>query len=155
MIFLIDIIKKNIVIFSFVLIGIILTIILMLGGAFNRELIFSRTSLPSGQTEILDNTTPIVFYFSEELDPKTIVVKISPETKFLIKTGVESEQGTLSVYPLPWWKYKTPYTITVDKKLLEKQGGRLKSDISFSFSLIFPNNNPTLFQQPGPGPYNP
>lgn len=126
----------------------------MLGGTFNKELVFSKTSLSSGETEILDNATPVVFYFSEEIDPKTIDIKISPSVKFISKAEIENGQGTLSVSPLPWWEYKTPYTITIDKKLMGKQGGRLKNDISFSFSLVFPNNNPTLFQQPGPGPNN-
>lgn len=154
MVFLIDLIKRNLIIFSFLLIGIILTIALMLGGALNKELGFSKTSLSSGQTEMLDQAIPVVFYFSEEIDPKTIDIKISPSVKFISKTGFENSLGTLSVNPLPWWEYKTSYTITIDKKLTGKQGGRLKNDISFSFSLVFPNNNPTLFQQPGPGPNN-
>lgn len=154
MFFLIDLIKRNLIIFSFLLIGIVLTIILMLGGAFNKELVFSKTSLSSGQTEMLDQAIPLVFYFSEEVDPKTIDIKISPSVNFISKTGLENGQGTLSINPLPWWEYKTFYTITVDKKLTGKQGGRLKNGVSFSFSLAFPNNNPTLFQQPGPGPNN-
>ena len=151
MYFLIDLIRRNLLIFVFLLIGTILTIILMISGTFNKELVLQKTSPQQGQTETIYNTDPVVFYFSESIDQKTIQISISPPIKFNFKTETNQEGGTISINPIPWWNFDTNYTIVVSKNLKGTTGSRLKQDFTFTFSLTFPKTE-NLPAQPGPPP---
>ncbi len=149
---LINFIKNNLLLSVFILIGIILTIVLVASEAFNRELILSSTSFSDGSTVITtDTNTPIVFFFPEEINAKTVRISISPKTNFNFSTQKNQTGAALTIVPNPWWDFDKRYTITIDKNLTSVGWAKLKKDIVFSFSLKFPPED-QLPPQPGPPP---
>jgi hypothetical protein len=148
----ISIIKNNLLVFLFITVGIILTIILMFSGALQKELLLVRTNTPQGIKETIYQSNPVVFYFSKEIDPKTIKIKTFPEIKIITKTSLQDGLGSITISPVPWWRYDTDYTITIDRSLSGKGGEKLKNDISFSFTLVFPKSEKDIPEQPGPPP---
>jgi hypothetical protein len=154
MFFLINLIKKNLLLSVFVFIAVVLTIVLFFSDVFKKELLLTRTSPASqGVVVSLDSRTPILFYFSEPIDKTSIKVSIYPKTGFITQTVNTEKEGYIEVLPDPWWDFNKNYTITIDKSLRSANKSFLKEPIVFSFSLTPPtelNSDQPIGPEPPP-----
>lgn len=140
MAFLINLIKNNLVLFGFVVIAIILTIILALSGTFNKKLILLKTSPEEG---IVYSGVPygsIYFYFSEEINPKTIITEIIPQTEIVAEAEKSNGEFFVKIYPKTFWKFNTQYKITIKNTLSSLSGAKTDNNFIYSFSYSLPQN---------------
>lgn len=134
----INLIKKNPLLFIFIFIALVLTVILMLQNALNKELALTSIS-PNTQTVSTSNSRePFYFCFAEKPDKKTIDIMVNPQTKVFFEVQNEGNSYCIKIAPNPWWRYNFQYTITIDKKLTSVTGAKLKEDIIHSFQIIPP-----------------
>lgn len=129
--FIIEIIKKNLILSIFVAVAILLTILLFFIEPVFQKNALLRTSFPSGTTlSTINPTNEIVFFFSNQINEKSLDIKIIPEEAIVSHVASEGEPS-ITIKPRGWWKYNSPYTIAISSP-------DFKNDVTFSFSVTFP-----------------
>jgi hypothetical protein len=135
---LISLIRKNSVLFAFLLIATILTIVLMLSGSLNREIKILKTVPEPGITYSGVPYGSIRIYFSEEIEKKSVKVAISPQTDIVTEIVNNKPNFFLKIYPKTYWEMNREYILTVNKSLSSVSGAKLRNDLNYDFSYRFP-----------------
>ncbi len=132
-----EIIKKNLLLSLFVLTAIILTVFLA-AEKLKKEIFLIKTSPLSGEIRSFNPYGSLYFYFSDKLDKKTVQASVSPAIKIEIKVEEWEKGSVLRIYPKKSWEFDQNYILTINNNLSSIDGGRLKTDVVFSFKYVMP-----------------
>lgn len=146
-----NLIKNNLIISGFLFIAITLTVVLLLSEQAKRELKLIKTDPPEGTIYSNIPYGSFYFYFSDDIDAKTVHISSIPQADFLFEKGKNGENYFLKIYPKKSLILNQTYNIVVDKKLSSLKGARLKNDILYSFLFSFPQGYENQGIQSGEG----